>query len=105
MLVDVTAGLLASWFMVRFLDILCEKAGLEVGETEQALVSGNYFVVVKANRKREYFISYARWGGQCLLWCLISCLVNLAHQAKVLCLLIQFKTLGFNALAGLIIGL
>lgn len=55
--------------------------------------------MTKVNRKREYFISYSRWACQCIVWCFIASL------AKVLCLVVQFKTFGFNTLAGLIVAL
>ena len=37
MLVDVTVGLVATWFMIRFLDILFAKVGLEVDSGESSL--------------------------------------------------------------------
>lgn len=76
MLLDVTLGVLVTWMMVRFFDILFEKLNLQVGFTlSQALVSGNYFVMEKVDRRREYFISYRRWVYQCILWCLIATVV------------------------------
>lgn len=70
MFVDVTVGVIMAWVLVRFFDILFAKANLT------ALVSGNYFVLKRIDRKREYMISYSRWVGQCLMWCLISGVVS-----------------------------
>lgn len=70
MLVDVTLGVIVSWSMVRFSDILFGKLKVD------SMVSGNYFVLRKINGKREYFISYSRWSWQCALWCLFAAIVD-----------------------------
>lgn len=70
MFIDVTVGVIVAWMLVRFFDILFTKAGFE------ALVSGNYFVLERVERKREYFISYKRWTYQCVIWCLVSAIVE-----------------------------
>jgi STIMATE family len=72
MLVDTTVGVITSWILVRFLDILFAKAKID------ALVSGNYFVLKRIEKRREYFVSYSRWFWQCIIWCLISAVVTAA---------------------------
>lgn len=74
MLVDVTVGVVIAWMLVRFFDILFAKAKLDF------LVSGNYFVLRKVERRREYFIGYSRWVFQCIAWCLISAVVCKSHR-------------------------
>lgn len=69
-LIDVTVGVILVWFLVRFFDIFFEKMGWT------SLVSGNYFILKKVNRKREYFISLKRWTAQCFIWCLIASFVK-----------------------------
>lgn len=91
--IDVSVGVALCWIGLRFCDILFAKAGCE------QLVSGNYFVLQKIDRKREYFISYGRWALQCLVWCVIT------SAAKYICVLLQFKYLGFILLAKLALAI
>lgn len=75
MLVDVTIGVILSWILLRFFDIVFAKLGAE------CLVSGNYFVMRKIDRRREFFISYNRWAAQTAVWCFIAVAVILAFTS------------------------
>lgn len=91
--IDVTVGIAICWIGIRFCDIAFAKAGCE------SLVSGNYFVLRKVDKRREFFISYGRWALQCFIWCAITSI------AKYLCVLLQFKYLGFLLLAKLALAI
>lgn len=69
LLLDATIGMAVTWLVFRLLDIAFAKAGVDY------LVSGHYFELHKADRRREFFISYRRWFGQCTVWCLVAVLV------------------------------
>ncbi len=70
------------------------------------MISGNYFVMKKVDKRREYFISYKRWTYQCILWCMIAGIVNLVlTKTKILMILVQFGSGAFSLLSSIILKL